>query len=171
MFDGQNLPLHPAIFVPIYLALLLGGAILGASNPDVQLEASLVLAIFHGVWVWQSALYAMRVGSHRNDASRIAGRTRKLRRLAIILMIAMALSALLASFQNVPPAWLEIVVAPVVFGVFAFVWLAAKSIDEAEIAPGSRELVLEPLGTFLHLLYIFVGAFFVYRRLKKLIPA
>ena len=158
----------PVIFVPIYLILGLLSTILGASNPEIWLGISLVLSIFHGTWVWQAALYALRKGSHRNDSAYVARRIQKLKRLAIFDVIAMALSILLFAFRNALPTWIGGIFAPAALGVFAFLWLSAKSVDEAEIAPGSRNLVLEPLGTFLHLIYIFIGAFFVYRRLKRL---
>jgi len=168
MFDGRSLPLHPAVLLAIYLPLMLAGSIVGQFNDLMALILSLPLATIHCLWCLKASLYALHAGNRRGDGNQVAARILKLKRCIVLLVAFMALAILITLLGNTAPPWLGLIGVPGAISFFGFIWFTAKIIDEAEMAPGSPDALLGPLGTFLQLVYLFIGAFFVYRRLKRL---
>jgi hypothetical protein len=173
MFDGQSLPMRPAYFVPAILSLYVIGGALALRYIYLELGLSLVAGALIGIWILQAALYATHSGSSQSGEIWTAKHSQWLRRFAACSAVSvLLLFALVFVLGNQPKnAVLEtpltLLGLGAVFSWFAFIWAAARTIVKIE-SPLGADLLAPTLGTFILLVYIFIGAFFVYRRLERL---
>lgn len=170
-----KLPLHPLILIPAYLLLACVATIpmLGGQHYALGVTGALGLQV---AWAIQALAFASK--EHVGDG-RIARITQlaTARFVVLTLLVCLAVVALYYGYLNWGPtsetsvtailkALSSICEGLAVVLFFAVLWISAAGICDAEEsgkAPAHRVV-----GTFLLLVYVVIGAPFIFTRLKRL---
>ncbi len=175
------LSLHPAIVTILFVALLVGGGVSMNIYPFGSATSSLIfsfamLAILGPVMVWHYSLY--RVASDRNAQSvGHSGRRGFLFLLAIVGLCAfLILFPIQMSTAPTDPTYRVIAaVVPISMLVgnlsyFAAIWAAANALTRFDDRKKSAEFY-KTLGTFILEVYLPIGIWAIYPRIKRLLAA
>ena len=149
----RRLPLRPLVFIPIYIALgfFVPAYAVNTGGIDalsLAMAAIFVCTLLHVTWIWRALAFA--AGHDPTRGPRRLARARPLAPLG--------------------PEWLAAVepflIFAMVVGFFMLAWCAARTVCDAEVESGAPSHAA--IGTFLALLYLVIGAPFVYGRLRAL---
>ncbi len=177
-----RLPMRPAIFILLYLALAVAsGALQDASfgRNILAVLASGFAAILQIAWTVQAQRFANSVGVRTGRLSTEAGRARNNRTaaqfgVAAVILMLVLLYALFIRHATSTPTTREILieVAATVCGftglglVLVGMWRVATDVCRFE---GAEEVSPNRIvGTFLLFIYLVIGAPFIFVRLKRM---
>ena len=162
----SGLPMRPLLFIPLYLALAFGPvfAVTAGSGPalvvgQIATVAALMLQLS---WIWRASEFAAATLPNRSGDSR----SRFIPVAAGVLLVAAAICDRLG-----PPAESAVffLIAATVLIALSTAWRAAQTLCYAEALRSAHAPAV--LATFFLLVYLVVGAPFIYSRLKALAPA
>jgi hypothetical protein len=172
MFDNTKLPWRPAIFIPLYLGLF----ILFLMMRWFSIAAYFAAGILHIWWIVAAVRFALR--NQNRDASEAWATQRgaKLKRMCKIAIAGFVTTAVinlgLEKFGLAENIIINVIVVPlnicVIIYVFALLWLAGRTIIEAD---GRYDKNETGTSMFLALFYLPLAILFPYRRLKRLLDA
>lgn len=174
----EKLPLRPLVFVPAYLLLAVVSAFLAAPGLDIPgVWVSLLgLAVFalHFTWMFRALAYASkrRISVGLNLGASDPATT--VLRYLVLMLLCFGIGALYKAFLQ--PAnsagssldkTIEFAIAlPALYFLAGIFWIPARALCEAEM--GRKATTFSIVGTAILFFYIFIGAPFIYQRLKKL---
>jgi len=177
----SKLPMHPVVFIVIYLLLAIVTVLplLSAVSSGTLLSAAavcgaLALQIF---WVVQAVRFAGKIRMKDRATTRGLRQIKTVDVVVIIAFLCILFDVIYRFYINehlVEGTWLALILdgiygiceglpAILIFSVF---WIAAKGLCEAE--QEGHVPWHQVVGTFLLFLYLVIGAPFIYHRLKKL---
>ena len=178
MFDGQRLPMHPALFMPLFWTfgffLEIWAEVTG--RPLLAFLLSTPGCALYFGWAWQAGHYSLKVSGEENIGCIRADQWRRIMKIAVLVVSFVWLAALAKglSIQAAIDGPVIHIVGPFIDALMAFCgvgfaltlfWFAAKSLDVAE----GGDVSDWPIGTFLFFFYSpAFGAPFLFKRLRQL---
>ncbi len=170
----RRLPLRPLVFIPIYIALgfFVPAYAVNTGGIDalsLAMAAIFVCTLLHVTWIWRALAFA--AGHDPTRGPRRLARARPLAlAVALATVLVFAIAWLVPPLAPLGPEWLAAVepflIFAMVVGFFMLAWCAARTVCDAEVESGAPSHAA--IGTFLALLYLVIGAPFVYGRLRAL---
>ncbi len=182
-FTDRVLSIHPAIITILFVVLFVGGGVainvvplaFGGGAWSLVFSASM-LALLCPIMLWHYSLY--RAASDRNAPN--VGHSGRRGFLFLIsiggLCAFLVLSAIQLSARPADPAYQPITAAIVIsmlvgnFSYFASIWAAANALTRFDERTESAEFH-KTLGTFILELYLPIGIWVIYPRIKRLLAA
>jgi hypothetical protein len=173
MLGSTKLPLRPALFLPVYIALFIAPLLI---RGWAGVAAYYLLPVLHIGWIVSAVRFALQNQNHDAGDFWAADRVAKLQRGGAIAAGAFALGVAvkfgLKRLELDQHIAAEIIMALlgvfIAFSIFALFWLAGRTIIEADTASDKNEI---GVGVFLSLVYLPFTILLIYRRLQRLATA
>jgi len=174
----EKLPIRPLVFVPAYLLLVVVSASLAAPGLDIPgIWATLLgLAVFalHFTWMFRAMAYASKWRRPMGLSRGVSDPPTTVLRFLLMMFLCLGVGALYKAYLQ--PAitdgtsldkTIELAIAlPTLYFLVGMFWISARTLCEAEM--GRQAPTFSIVSTSILFFYIFIGAPFIYRRLKKL---
>jgi len=174
----EKLPLRPLVFVPVYLLLLAVSAVLKV--PELGISGiwapllSMAAVALHFTWMLRALAYASK---WRRSMGRSPGVSEPLTAvLRFLLMTFICLGVIVLYKVYLKPAVGEespldrgvelALTLPTIYFLVGMFWISARTLCEADM--GRKASTFSIVSTAILFMYIFIGAPFIYRRLKNL---
>ncbi|MGF1632094.1 MAG: hypothetical protein ACFCUT_21675 [Kiloniellaceae bacterium] len=174
----EKLPLRPLVFVPVYLLLLAVSALLkvpglGTSGIWAPLLSMAAVAL-HFTWMFRAVAYASKWRRSMGRSLGVSEPSATVLRFLLMTFLCLGVAVLYKAYLK--PAIGEessldrivemALVLPTLYFVVGMFWISARTLCEAEM--GRKASTFSIGSTAILFIYIFIGAPFIYRRLKDL---
>lgn len=174
----EKLPLRPLVFIPAYLLLLAVSALLkvpGLATSGIwPALLSMAAVALHFAWMVRAVTYASKWRRSMGQTLSVSEPPTTVLRCLVMTFLILGVAVLYKAYLK--PAVGEgspldntvemALAAPGLYFLVGMFWISARTLCEAEM--GRKAPTSSIVATSILFFYIFIGAPFIYRRLKNL---